>query len=217
MNRNELIERIRDALIDPWTDPDNYYNLAPATLADAREALADIREDERLAELDDDERLPAEVTPELVQEVMNCLIRWRKHEHQVEQLAEWLTDNECVCIYDQYRDCYPNNSPEVIPVDFLYNADQFPFALEIKNAEADVVTMLSIGAKSVKTFSTNHNYCWFDQKKWQLYSTDTPFADGIINAKALATYAIDSGDPELMSDLRSQMDDDDWNRIFPEN
>lgn len=216
MNKNELAERIRDSLLDPWNDPDDYYELAPVSVDYAREVLADLRETDRLCELDDDERLPDEVTPELVQEVINCLIRWRKHEHQVDQLAEWLTETENVCIFDQYRNEYPNNSPEIIPVDFLYNTEDFPFTLEIGNARADVATLLSIGKQSANTFSPNHEYCWFDKEKWQLYSTDTPFADGLINAKALATYAIDSGDKDIMDEIQSQMDDKDWVRIFPD-
>ena len=212
MNKNELAERIVDALLDPWNDPDDYYDLDPITVEYAKDLLADIRETEQLSELSADERLPEETTPELVQEVMNCLIRWRSHQHRIDMLAKWLTDNECVCIYDQYRSEYLQDSIEVLPTDILCDMENFPFGLE--DAQADIVAVLTIGKLSARTFNPNLEYCWFDKDKWQLHSTNTPFADGIIDANALATYAIESGDKNILEELEGQMDDDLFDEIF---
>ena len=77
MTKAELTTAILERLHDPYdTMPDaDIATLDFLTLDQAKEYLADLRRDEVAAELDQDERLPQEVTPELYMEVWNCDIR----------------------------------------------------------------------------------------------------------------------------------------------
>ena len=211
MERNEIISRIAEAMVDPWNPITDYRDLEPVTVKYAGEILSDMRKDEMSAELEPDERLPEETTPEMVQEVMNCIIRWSKHQYRVERLAGWLKENENVCFYDQFRRA---EDREVIPVDFLYNTDTFPFAIP-ENYKPDVAMLISIGQQSPE-FSSDHEYCWFDAERWQLFSSNTPYADGIINADDFADYIISTASPEMIEELSCQMDKEEFNEIFPD-
>lgn len=214
MTKAELTAKILDAITDPWNDCDadiatcDYINLTEAT-----SYLADIRRDEDSADLEPDERLPEEVTPSMLMEVFNCDIKRARHEMVVHYLADWLTREECVCLHDNYFQDYENNDPEVIPVDFIMNETRFPFST-CDTENPDHVDTLMIGLNSAKTFNPNHEYCWFDKEKNQLFSSDTPFADGIIDAEAMARYFIDDASDEDFGYLLGEMDDDDIRLVF---
>ena len=89
--------------------------------------LKDLRDNEDAADLEPEERLPEDVTPELVMLAYNCLIRARKHEARVHRLAEYITDNEMVCEYANYYLPELENGIDMVPVDFLTDTDGFPF------------------------------------------------------------------------------------------
>lgn len=191
MTKNELIETIIECSIDPMSGeyPEDYLFAKPITLAEAKTYLSEQRAMERDCDLEPDECLPAEVTPKLYMEAMNCYTRKMKFEARVERLAEWITENDCVCEYDNYYLPEHDDAVDVIPVDFIANSDTFPFTMK-DGRTPDHCDMLMIGLNSAKTFNPDHEYCWYDKEKNQLFSTDTPFEDGIIDAEAFARHIL---------------------------
>jgi len=87
MTKTELTTAILERLHDPYDSvPDeDIADLGFLTLDQAKEYLADLRRDEDAADLEPDERLPQEVTPELYMEVWNCDIRRCRHAVQQEE------------------------------------------------------------------------------------------------------------------------------------
>lgn len=73
--------------------------------------------------------------------------------------------------------------------------------------------MLLIGRNSANSFRDSDDYCWFDEKKMQLFSSNTPFADGILDATALATYAVEQS-KECLRYIMQDMEDDDIRNVF---
>lgn len=211
MNKAELIEKITDAMIDPWTDnPEDYLDAEPIDIEYAKVVLKDLRDNEDAAELEPDERLPEDVTPELVMLAYNNLILARKHEARVKRLAEYITDNEMVCEYSNYYLPTLKDGIDMIPVDFLTDTDGFPF---IENASP--IDILRIGMNSKQTFDPQHEFCWFDSSAMTIHSTDHPFGDGILNAEAFAEYAMSDEGQDCFDYLTNDiMDDDDFQSVF---
>lgn len=214
MTKAELIEKIVDAMVDPWTDcPDDYLD---ATLIDVHEAtdlLDQIRDDEDKMDLEPEDCLPEEVTPELVMIAYNCLIHARKHEARVKRLAEYITVNDMVCEYDNYYLPEHHDAVDITPIDFLVGTDRFPF--DIGNNEASVLDMLLIGKNSANTFNPKDEYCWFDADAMTLHSTNEPFRDGTLDAEAFAEYAMsDEGQDCLDYIMNDIMPDDDFKDVF---
>ena len=211
MTKAELIERIVDALIDPWTDnAEDYLDAEPIfDTEQAKDMLYDIRELESSADLEDDERLPEDVTPELVMEAYNCLIRARKFEARTERLAEWIKENDPVCEYCNYYLPAHENAIDLCPVDFLSDTDGFPFLEE----EPSPLDLLCIGMNSRKTFDPQDEYCWFDANLMTMHSTNHPFRDGVLDAEAFARFILlDSETLEYMLD--GIIDDEDAEYIL---
>lgn len=210
MTKAELIERIVDALIDPWTDnPEDYIDAEPTDLEYAKVMLRDIRELEESAELEPEECLPAEVTPALVMEAYNCLIRARKHEARTTRLAEYITDNEMVCEYSNYYLPELENGIDMIPVDFLSDTDGFPF---LENESP--LDLLRIGMNSMKTFDPQNEFCWFDSKTLTIHSTNHPFRDGVLDAEAFAEYAMSDKGQDCLDYIIDCMLDEDFKSVF---
>ena len=211
MSKAELIEKIIDAMIDPWTDdPEEYLDATPIDLEYAHVMLKDLRDNEDAADLEPEERLPEEVTPELVMLAYNCLIRARKHEARVHRLAEFITDNEMVCEYDNYYLPELKNGIDMIPVDFLANSDCFPF-----DCNTSVLEIVLTGANSKDTFNPKHEFCWFDKEKNILHSTDHPFGDGVLDAEAFAEYAMSDEGQDCFDYITNDiMDDDEFKSVF---
>lgn len=214
MNKAELYERIIDALIDPWTDnPEDYLNATLIDLEYAHVMLKDLRDNEDAADLEPDERLPEDTTPEQIMEAYNCLVRARKHEARVNRLAEYITDNDMVCEYDNYYLPDHHDAVDITPIDFLVGTDRFPF--DIGNNEASVLDMLLIGKNSANTFNPKDEYCWFDADAMTLHSTNEPFRDGTLDAEAFAEYAMSDEGQDCFDYITTEiMDDDDFQSVF---
>ena len=181
MTKDELISRIVDCMIDPWTDdPEDYLYATPIDRFGAVDLMAQIRDDETSADLDPEDCLPEEATPDLVMEAYNCLIRARKFEARVSRLAEFLTDNNCVCEYSNFYD--GEDFIDVFPVDWLNDTDGLNFFDKESPME-----IMQIGINSRVTFNPNHEFCWYDDDKKILHSTDNPFRDGVIDAESFAS------------------------------
>ncbi len=211
MTKAELIEKIVDAMIDPWTDcPEDYLDSTPIDIHEASDLLDQIREDEEDMDLEPEECLPKEATPELVMIAYNCLIRSRKHEARVKRLAEYITDNEMVCEYSNYYLPELENGIDVIPIDFLSDTDGFPF-LE----DASPLDIMQIGVNSQHVFDPSDEFCWFDAEKKVIHSTSHPFGDGVLDAEAFAEYAMsDEGQDCLDYIMNVIMTDDDFKSVF---
>jgi hypothetical protein len=207
----ELIEKIVDAMIDPWTDcPEDYLDATPIGIYEATDLLDQIRDDEDSMDLEPEDRLPEEVTPELVMIAYNCLIRARKHEARVQRLAEYITDNEMVCEYSNYYFPELENGIDLIPVDFLSDTDGFPF-LE----DASPLDIMQIGVNSQHVFNPNDEFCWFDADKKVIHSTSHPFGDGVLDAEAFAEYAMSDEGQDCFDYITTEiMDDNDFQSVF---
>ena len=212
MNRTELIEKIADRMIDPWTDdPHDYEDTEPINLEYAKTLLEDLRRDD--AEMDDpDYCLPAETTPELLMEVFNCIVRKNKHELLVERLAEFITDNEMVCEYDNYYKEFSEKKLDVYPSDFIW--DSFPFKPIGDMSPDNPLFLIQLGQRS-KDFDANKEFSWYDRENNLLHSTDTPFADGVLDAEAFARFILSPEGEECLSYIRDYiMDDEDRTNVF---
>lgn len=190
MTKYELTERVVDALIDPWTDcAEDYMDCTPVNISEASNILKDIREMENSCDLDEDERLPEEVTPSIIMETFNCLLRARKHEARIERLANYLKETDHTCEYDNYYVPAHKNAVRVIPIDFLYNCDVNNFPFPVKT-NLDIIDIITIG-KNSPDFDFTREYCWYDEDKKVLHSTDNPFADGTIDTEAFARFILE--------------------------
>lgn len=215
MTKIELTEKIIDAIIDMSAEcPFEYEDLTPLNLEEATMYLAELKHDEVLAELDPEDRLPNEVTPALYMEVFNCHLRAMKHECHILRLSKYLEDNECVCEYDMFREDYKHQDPIVVPVDFLYDSDGFPFPT-LDGIVPGMGDMLQIGLNSARTFRPSNEFCWFNSKTETLYSTNTPFADEIIHARPFAEFILGpDGHEALDYFVNTLMDEDEIMEVF---
>lgn len=203
MTKAELISRIVDAMVDPWTDdPEDYLDAQPIyDTEEAKDMLTDLHAYD--IDLEPEDILPDEVTPELVMEAYNCLIRARKHEARITRLAEWITDNNCVCEYVNY---YGNT--DIVPTDLLW--ESFPF--DIGDRTPNPLFLIDL-AKRSRNFNSAEEFCFFDKAKDQLVSTNNPFSDGYLDAEAFARFAIDDAET-LGYFLDCLMDDEEIADVF---
>ena len=188
MTKAELTERIIDALVDPETDcPEDYMDDKPIDIYEATNTLNQIRIDEKSMDLEPGEYLPIEVTPTDIMETYNCIIRARKFECRVERLAAYITDNDCTCEYSGYYLPEHPDSVDIVPIDFLHE-NNFPFDL-VNDASAHPLFLITLGQRSPE-FNPNHEYCWYDKQKNQLFSTNNPFRDKVLDAEAFARHIL---------------------------
>ena len=209
MTKAELIAHIIDHITDPWTEcPEDYKYADLIDVDTAADVLKQYREDEE--DFDPEDRMSDEVTPELMMEAYNCNVRYQKHKLCVQKLADWLTENECVCEYDQYKNEYLDDPLVVLPVDFLVE-DGFPFPM-IDNAYPHSLFLIELGKRS-PNFDTNREYCWYDRTKDQMFSSDRPFHDGVIDAEKFAEFIVDDkGACDYF--VNALMDDDEVKDVF---
>jgi len=212
MTKAELTERIINRITDPWTESCEDYEYAGLIDLDcAKVSLEQYHADDRDEAWDDEDRMPDEVTPELFMEIYNCLVRKNKRELQIKRLAEFLTDAEAVCTHNNYRQYYEDKSPEVVPTDFLNDPEGFYFEDFEPLSPIDYRTIFY---NSRDSFDPDDEYCWYDKDAKKLWSSNTPFADGIIDAEALAAYAIDDPDHACLEDILSWMPPESVQYIF---
>lgn len=217
MTKAELIERTIDALIDPWTDcAEDYLGVSLIdSIEEATGYLAELRRDQDDMDLDDDEKLPAEVTPALYMEAYNCLVRSRQHEARVGRLTDWLKENNDMALYFNYCSDFGGYKAEVVPVDWFFNSyslKDFPFALD---HPLDLALLISIAQNSSQLNLGYHEYCWYDKEHNAIVGTNTPYEDGIADAPAFAEYILSPEGKECLEFiLDSYMDDDDIIKVF---
>lgn len=208
MTKAELIERIIDRITDPWTEScEDYADAELIDLATAAELLAQcVKEDE--VDLEPEERLPAEVTPALMMEAYNCNVRMNKFDLRVKRLAEYIEKYECVC---EYVNCYVPAHPDALdihPVDCLW--EHFPFKM-IDDEYPNPLWLIQLGQRS-PYFNANHEFCWYDRDKNQLFSSDSPFSEGILDAEEVARYIL--LDTDSLGEFLNYLDEDEIKYIF---
>lgn len=190
MTKAELIERIIDTFTGMGSDdPEDTAMCGEITLKEADMYLKEYRETE-LADFEPDEWLPAEVTPELYMEAFNCYVRKCRHDVSIERLAEFLTYGEHWRAYEIYTEIAKNGVCTILPTDFLTEDMEFPF-VEEDGYPPNLLGMIVIGQASKDTFSPDDEYCRYDAPAHTLYSTNTPFADGWIDATEIAAYFVE--------------------------
>ena len=188
MTKTEIISRIIDRITDPWTEsPEDYQYAELIDLDTAKDVLKQYRDDDDDCDLEPDERMPKEATPALLMEAYNCNIRYQKFELRVERLAEYIKDNEMVCEYDNYYKEFSEKKLDVYPVDFIW--DSFPFQPIGDMSPDNPLFLIELGQRS-KDFSVNQKFSWYDREHNELHSTNTPFADGILDAEAFARFTL---------------------------
>lgn len=213
MTKLEMTERLVDRLVDPFTDNlDDYEDAEPIDLEYATSFLKDLRHED--VDIDDpDFCVPAGTTPELLMETFNCLLRAKQHELTIQRLAEYITDNEMICEYDQY---YVPTHPDacvVLPVDFL--CESFPFRFDDSNERPSALDLVCIGMNSRDTFNPEEVYCYYNDDLKQLFTTDTPFGDEVIDATAFAEWIMSPEGEECREYFTEYlMDEDDIEHVF---
>lgn len=186
MTKDEIFYRLYDYLVDEGRDdPEEYLDLDLIDLDYAKVMLNDIRTFEDECDLEDDERLVPFLTPELVMELYNNLIRAKKFEARTERLADWIKENNPVCEYCNYYLPEHEDAKDVMPIDFLSDTDGFPFI-----EDASPLDLLCIGMNSRRTFDPQDEYCWFDSDTMTMHSTDRPFGDGVLDAEDFAKFIL---------------------------
>lgn len=221
MTKTELIEKIIERITDPWTEsPEDFEDLEPITLEQAQEYLEMYRKEDEENEFDEDIALPAECTAELLMEAENCHIMSMKHELRIRKLTDWLTDNEPVAFYDNHIEEYAESAEsavtQVLPIDFLKDTmilAEFPLFLgEDCGREPSAADLIVIGQHSSE-FDVSDTYCYYNSEHDSLVSTDTPFADGVIDARDFAEFILLNA--EALGDLLdNELDDDDIKDLF---
>ena len=186
MNKAELIERI----IDEFTcmgseDPEDTAYAKPMALKEAKDYLAELRSWQDV-DLAPEERLPAEVTPELYMEAFNCYLRKCRHDVTLNRLTEFFTLHETVDTYHEFDGKYHSDTDKVVyPTDWLTENMEFPFT----PYDLTMLDLIRLGKHS-PDFDPAKDYCWYDAENFQLHSTDTPFADKLIDARAFAEWIL---------------------------
>lgn len=206
MTKEEIITRIIDRITDPWTEsPEDYIHTEPINLEYATTILKEYRAEDDEWDLEPDERMPEEATPELLMEAFNCHVRFQKHELRIDRLAEYITDNEMVCEYDDYYKEHSEKKLDVYPVDFIW--ESFPFQPIGDMSPDNPLFLIELGQRS-KDFNPIHEFCWYDREKNELHSTNTPFHDGILDAEEFARFIMCDADAlrYFIDDLMSKKD-----------
>ena len=190
MKKEELIERIIDTFTDMGSeDPIDTAASNLITLEEATTYLSERRAME-IKDLEPSERLPEEVTPRLYMEAFNCYIRKCKYDITLEHLIEYFTDGELVDTYLEFKGDYHNDKDKTFyPTDFLNEDMEFPFT----ETDLTMLDLINIGKRSYG-FSPEEEFCWYDEDNNELHSTDTPFKDGLIDAKTFCEWILEDND-----------------------
>lgn len=208
MTKAELIERIIDTFTDMGSeDPGDTALCNPIMLDEATLYLGEYRRTER-ENFKPSEWLPAEVTPELYMEAYNCYIQKCKYDVTAERLAEYIADGELIYTFNEFIGEYHNESDKLVyPTDFLNEDIEFPFT----EYDLTMLDLINIGQNS-PDFDMSDDYCWFDNKNNQMHSTDTPFADGLIDATAFAKWILE--DKNRIEQIQNGMDNTQIDYVF---
>ena len=187
MNKAELIERIIDTFTGMGSeDPEDIATGNPLTLREAELYLKELRAAEK-ADLEPDEWLPAEVTPQMYMEAYNCYLRKCKYDVTAQRLAEFIRNGELVDAYHEFDGQYVSKTDKIVySTDMLTDTTEFPFTYY----NLTMLELITLG-KNSPDFDEREDFCWYDPETRTMHSTDTPFADGLIDAMAFAEWILE--------------------------
>lgn len=215
MKKEQIIEAILNRISDPYTDNEEDIALCnPIELPYATTWLAEIRQEDIDNANDDEFRMPNAATPELLMEAFNCRVRLAKRNVTIDRLANYLIERGDVAMYENYN---PDHSygPDIYPLDFWHNFDStadFPFGFGKQLTIEDVIELIEIGKNSHVTCCFTDDYVWYDAKNKVVHTTNDPYADGTIDARGFAEYALT--DTELFDYIVDDMDFDTAKNVF---
>ena len=199
MTKSELTERIIDAITDPYTDcAEDYLDSEPINLTEAKEMLKQIRADERSWGAEPDERLPKEVTPALIKETYNCLIRAKKREARINQIAEFFEDNPdfLVYSYSYLPECHPAAAPnDMCPLDFFTDElAEGGFFFDTNDRTYTKEEILKAFSNSLSSINMNDDYiCFHDYgRTFKIITTNEP--EDAVDVEEFATAIVDNPD-----------------------
>ena len=203
MKKTELIESI----INTFTCID-IRNANELSLTDASKILEEIRENEHCY-LDRNLWLPNEVTPELYMEAYNCYLRKCRHDITARRLAEFIQLRELVDMFHEFDGEFVSYKSKIVyPTSFLTMDMEFPFT----SIDLCMLELITLGQNS-PDFDPEKEYCWYDEKNHQLHSTNTPFADGLLDAMAFAEWLLENPEQKQYV-IDCCMDNTDIDYIF---
>ena len=219
MTKAELTERILEYMIDEGRDdPRDYLDLDPIDIEYAKTMIEDVRTFENECDLEDDERIADLITPELMMEVNNCLIRAKKREARIKQIAEYFEDNHdfLVYSYSYLSDCHPVSAPnDMVPLDFFTDElAEGGFYFDTNNRTFTKEEILRIFSNSMSSMDMEDDYiCFHDYGREQKMLTLSDPTEAV-DVEDFATLIVDS--PDAMAYFVNEIveDDDLIKKIF---
>lgn len=215
MNKTQIIDTIIDFIDTPYEErAEDFADITEINIEEAAQYLKDYIQDARCC--DDDNAVTAftEATPEIFMEVWNKLCSNHRLQLITDNLADYITESECVCEYDQFCADYQKDPPRALPVEFLdefldsSDIASFPFHTANPLTVAD---LMQIGINSAGN-DFDHAYVYFNEANMSLFSTDTPFEDGILDARGFAKFLL--GNRDALVQFFNSMDDDEIMKVF---
>lgn len=113
MKRSELKERICNYMFDPWGARDEDEALEHISLQEAKNWLVDIRRDQTSIELEEDERIPDDLTPTLFRNIWNEICDERKAARKAEEDDDDEEDTRVKKTVVEFRMLIPETDEEV--------------------------------------------------------------------------------------------------------
>ena len=189
MKKEELIKRIIDAFTGMGSeDPEDTACSGFLTLDEAKMYLDEQRASEAAFFEPEDRIYTDDITPELYMEAYNCFVRRCRYDVTLNRLIEFIITHETVDLYHEYDGLYKSDTDKyVCPTDWLMENMEFPFT----SVNLTMLELIKVGQNS-PDFNPTDDYCWYDSKTMRLYSTHHPFKEGLIDARAFASWLLES-------------------------
>lgn len=192
MKKEEIIERIIDTFTDMGCESPEDTAAGPIiSLDEAVTYLAERRGMEQ-EDLNPEDWLPEETTPEMYMEAYNCYVMKCRHDYMKEAYIEWMKNVEPWDVYDDYCDA-TKTYKAVLPTEYLEDGEGFPF--DDKYGQPNLLGCIIIGQNS-SDFDPESQYCWYDDENRKIYGSSTPFKDGVIDCEPIAEWLL--SDPQAL-------------------
>lgn len=211
MNKTQIIDTIIEFIDAPYEErPEDLEDITEINIEEAAQYREDYIQDAKSCDDDDAVTAFTEATPDIFMEAWNKLCSDHRRRLITANLADYITESECVCEYDQFCADYQKNPPRALPVEFLDSSDIASFPFHTANP-LTVADLIQIGINSAGN-DFDHTYVYFNEANMSLFSTDTPFADGVLSAYGFAEFLI--GNRDALVQFFNSMDDDEIMKVF---
>lgn len=213
MKKEEIIETIIEFLDDPYRDrPESFDDIMEITLDDAERYRKDYLGD--AMDSDDKKAVRAfkEATPGVFLEAYSKYCVQLRHELVHYNLEEYVVEHELVAMYDEYCEEFLEDPVRILPTCMLkVNGVTAQFPFKTKNP-LTVADLIKIGTNSAKC-DFSKEYCYFDEDKMCIHTTNTPFHDDLIDTCAFVEFILGSADA-LGELLEAVMTDEEVEKVF---